>query len=678
MQVFEFHFNPPHQNKFGTGQAKKETDSVFDSFCYTPKNAYEKRMGNLYMAGVLKNVLPQNERLLERIAKVIKEKYYRSSLNNPEKSLKESLKEANIFLQGVGKKGDVSWLGNLSFATLSLKNYELNFTKVNDIKVILLRQGQIIDIDRKLKFADVSPWPLKVFGNIISGKLAENDVILVLSKEVLEKFKSENLLNIISKIRPFSWNGLKAVLEKKNDRLVNISGICLIVFLTKEILSGKRETISPRIPKAEFSLKEVFKPITGVFKKIVKKPGFLTRKKESKVKIKTSKTSKNISMPKLKFNKNLILILIFILFLIGGFSIFERQQRIKMEKYSNDLTEIEEEVAKAENYLALIETRPQAAKNANFLLKESWDKLSEYIKIEATLPGIIEDKVNSLSGKISEDFAKLNNVIDITAPQQVFEFSAKLDGETQGFIGQKLIYLNGSLYFYSPYSQNLLGVNLSNGDKKLYSVPIAKGNGVSAADLLDSSIVFFSKSENLALFKDGKFGDIITLKNPFSEYGFSNFSTYKGNLYFLNKTTGEIIKYPYLGALKWDSPETWLAPDAKKPAEGLSMAIDGSVWIINKDQTISQYYSKYLQKTIEVDVFPEPTDLSKIITSNNLPYLYLMEPAQKKIIITDKLGLVIKQYRSDKFDNLLDFTVSNDGKEIYLLNGLRVYKITDQ
>ncbi len=269
MQVFEFHFNP-----------KKESSSAFDSFCYTPKNIYEKRMGNLYMVGVLKNVLPQNERLLEKIAKVIKERYYRSSLNSPEKSLKESLKEANIFLQGVGKKGDVSWLGNLSFATLSLKNYELNFTKVNDIKIILLRQGQIVDIDRKLKFSDVSPWPLKVFGNIISGKLAENDVILVLSKEVLEKFKSENLLNIISKIRPFSWNSLKAVLDKKNDRLASISGVCLTIFLTKEILSGKKETISPKVRKAEFNLKEVFSPIAAFFKKNIKKPKFLTPAKK--------------------------------------------------------------------------------------------------------------------------------------------------------------------------------------------------------------------------------------------------------------------------------------------------------------------------------------------------------------------------------------------------------------
>jgi hypothetical protein len=40
-----------------------------------------------------------------------------------------------------------------------------------------------------------------------------------------------------------------------------------------------------------------------------------------------------------------------------------------------------------------------------------------------------------------------------------------------------------------------------------------------------------------------------------------------------------------------------------------------------------------------------------------------------------KHGEIVKQYRSDEFNNLLDVTVSKDEKEIYLLNGLKVYRI---
>ncbi len=156
MQVFEFHFNPPHQNKFGTGQAKTKSDLIFDSFCYEPENVYEKRLGSLYMLGLLKNTLPQNVRFLDNLAKIIKEKYYKSVFS-PEKSLKETLKEVNHFLEQIAKRGDVSWLGNLSFTVITFTPHqksgggEFNFAKVGDLKIFLLRKGRIIDIDTSVK-----------------------------------------------------------------------------------------------------------------------------------------------------------------------------------------------------------------------------------------------------------------------------------------------------------------------------------------------------------------------------------------------------------------------------------------------------------------------------------------------------------------------------------------------
>jgi len=41
-----------------------------------------------------------------------------------------------------------------------------------------------------------------------------------------------------------------------------------------------------------------------------------------------------------------------------------------------------------------------------------------------------------------------------------------------------------------------------------------------------------------------------------------------------------------------------------------------------------------------------------------------------------KHGELVRQYQSEKFNNLLDFTVSQNGKIIYLLNAANVYKIT--
>jgi len=113
----------------------------------------------------------------------------------------------------------------------------------------------------------------------------------------------------------------------------------------------------------------------------------------------------------------------------------------------------------------------------------------------------------------------------------------------------------------------------------------------------------------------------------------------------------------------------------KKASGAKSLAVDGSVWLLAKNNSLSRYYTGRLQEEISLEIFPEAKEFKKIFTSSALPYLYLLEPAQKRIIILDKKGQIIKQFQSQKFDNLLDFAVSEDGKTIYLLNGLKLYKI---
>ena len=697
MQVFEFHFNP-----------KLKPDLIFDSFCYEPENIYERRVGSLYMAGILKNALPQNFRLLNNLAKVIKENYYRPALHSSEKQLKESLKTANEFLEKIAKSGDVSWLGNLSFATISLRNSELNFTKVGDLKIFLLRGGGVIDIDRKLRFQDITPWPLKIFGNIISGKLAENDIILVLTKEVLEIFQNQNLLTEIAKAIPLDERKLKEILKTKSDELSKVSGVCLLIFLSKETgypakdWVGKKEIISPQFHPKEFSLKEVFtphiknlcagfSPILNYLKKLIKKPrlGKLVPK-----------------LPKLvipKLSKNLISILVLIFFLVLGSLIFQRERAGELREYQTTLNQIQEKVNLAESFLILKEVKPETLKDANSLLKECWEEIYPLTKIGSSLPKDLGQQISSLENEISKNLYEINKLVEIPEPKLLFEFNR---GK---FIPSKLVSINNNLYFFSPYSQNLFKISgPSEAEYPSGGELIQIEKKFNLATPFDDSILFFLKPNQLVNFKDGQFSQALSLEEPYPEGEedkssslpfavaregeedksssspslslressvFDDFSSFKSNLYFLDKKKGEIIKYLHFEDFEWGFPQLWLDPKTKKATEAKSMAVDGSLWILNKDNSIGKYYAGRLQETLKLDIFPYPNNFSKILASPVLPYLYLLEPAQSRIIILNKTGQVIKQFQSKKFDNLLDFSVSKDGKTIYLLNGLKVYKI---
>lgn len=300
MKIFQYFLNP-----------KIKEDLVIDSVCYDPQNIYEKRLGSLYMVGVLKNALPKNQNFIEVLEKFIKERYYKKSLLKPERALKETLKEANDFLAQLIKEGNVGWLGNISFAILNLMGSSLNFTKVGDLKIYLVRNKKIIDIDKRLKIDGIEPYPLKVFGNIVSGKLIEGDTIMIFSKEIISFFESENLIQKLIDSFPFDEKIFKRLLDENKEPLSKIKGVLFFLIKTKKREKEKKEIISSKTSK-EFSLKEFF---FSFFKP------FLNRKEKEYSFAETIHFINKHFTPFLK-NKKLLLILGFIILLIAGYYLF--------------------------------------------------------------------------------------------------------------------------------------------------------------------------------------------------------------------------------------------------------------------------------------------------------------------------------------------------------------------
>ena len=663
MQIFEFHFNP-----------KAKSDLVFDSFCYTPVNIYEKRLGGLYMMGLLKSVLPQNVRFLDNLAKTIKERYYKTISASAEKSLKDALKKANESLEKITKAGDVSWLGNLSFAVVSLKDYELNFTKVADLKILLLRKGQIIDIDQKLRFEDVEPYPLKVFGNIVSGKLIEDDVILILTKDVADAFLKEGVLNELAETDTPKM--LKEILNGKKEKLSEISGICLSLFLTKETAAKETNTFLRKKTLKIFSFGKVFSPLTKIFKlpKISLKPKIALNLKLPRIRFGLPKINFKIKTKVFSPNKKIFPVFVLILFLVLGFFIFQITEKRQLKIYQEKVDQIQEKVSQADSFL-IIKGSKQAEKKAAALLEEGWKNIAPLVNMEANFPPALSSQVLNLKNTISESLYKINKLVKVQDPELVFEFKAK------EFIPQDLISFKDGVFAFSPYSENAFEIDQKN-EGRILSI----NEKINSAIASNDSVLFFAKPDQLINFKDGQFQAPITLKLPYQEFKPGNLSSFQLNLYFSDKENGKITKYPYRGNFQWGEPQLWM--ENKNIADFKSMAVDGSLWALTKENAgeegkpsssptvIERYYAGKLQEALKLEIFPFPKSFFKIFTSSQQPYIYILEPVQNRIVIINKSGGIIEQFQSEKFDNLLDFSISQDGKTIYLLNGLKVYKIT--
>jgi len=721
-QIFEFHFNP-----------KAKEDLIFDSFCYEPENVYEKRLGSLFLVGELKNALPQNLKFLDNFVSYFKREYYSAPIKfSPEAALKLGLKKSNEFLEGIAKAGNVSWLGNLNLAILSFKNFDLNLTKVGAVKILLLRQGQIIDIGKNLEFEDIEPYPLKIFGNIVAGKLAEKDIILALTKDVFDFFSStrasakggderssatQNLLKEIAKIEPFEEKKLRTILKTREKELLKISGVCLQLFLTKEVwpkIEKPRALIFQEKPE-KFSFKKALLPLVNLFKKENRVSlNILSRFsgiKKNFQKLKEIKIRSGIKIPKINivlkkpqikfpviFKGNLILVLSLIFVLILGFFIFQKQENDNLKQLRAVLTAVQKNISQAENYLAL-----NNEKKAYEILKEALENVLPITEEKSAL----QEEAVSLKDSIQKSLEKISKLEQVTDPSLLFEFDEK------EFIPQKMVFFKDNLYLFSPISDNVYKLSLAN-EKNVLETNQRFNEAVS----FDNQILFFQKPNLIFFLKNGglvdelrssspfanaqvvdelrssspfanaqvvdelrssspfanaQVSEPISLSLPYPDFDPKTLAVYRSSIYFLDEKKGEIIKYPAPLTQNKDFPQTWLAKETKKAVGAKSIAIDGPIWILNKDNTISQYFGGNLKETIIPDFFPEPENLSSIQASYEL--FYVLEPAQKRIIVLTKTGEVIKQFQSEKFDNLKDFAVSEDGKTIWLLNGVKVYQI---
>jgi len=75
------------------------------------------------------------------------------------------------------------------------------------------------------------------------------------------------------------------------------------------------------------------------------------------------------------------------------------------------------------------------------------------------------------------------------------------------------------------------------------------------------------------------------------------------------------------------------------------------------------------------EIDPPFTAAKKIYVSPDLEYIYILEPANKRLAIFDKTGKFLSQYQFVNLDDLKDFTIDEKTKKIYLLNGTKVYAV---
>lgn len=124
---------------------------------------------------------------------------------------------------------------------------------------------------------------------------------------------------------------------------------------------------------------------------------------------------------------------------------------------------------------------------------------------------------------------------------------------------------------------------------------------------------------------------------------------YAANLYILGKEESMVWRYAGTDAGFADQDE-WLAPGIEPELSGvISMAIDGSIWILTESGNVEKYTRGNAQPLADISSSPPMLDPRIIYTNEELENVYILDQETARVLVFDKEGNYVAQYKSDVF-----------------------------
>lgn len=172
------------------------------------------------------------------------------------------------------------------------------------------------------------------------------------------------------------------------------------------------------------------------------------------------------------------------------------------------------------------------------------------------------------------------------------------------------------------------------------------------------------KTTNAVIKKVDEWGTIISLVS------------YGGNIYLLDTAKSRIWKYVAVDKGFSELREYLNADTLPDLHKTTGMAIDGSVWMGTTDGKILRFTQGKENPIVVQGVEPAFAQSLYVYTNDTLKYLYVLEPRAKRVVVLEKDGLYLAQYRWE--DDILPsaMVVSEQEKKILLLAAGKLYSIT--
>ena len=267
----------------------------------------------------------------------------------------------------------------------------------------------------------------------------------------------------------------------------------------------------------------------------------------------------------------------------------------------------------------------------------------------------------------------LLNVIEKITPVGEENLKYDLNVQAQGAQGLALAGAgSATVYVLEGTREAVFSINLS---KELPSATeLGEGNISGAQELMAEGEYLYLRGSNHVYRLKIK-GQVVDEPISFARINKANaLGTYLGNIYLLVPGEEQIYKFwnlpgGYAGAQNW-------IKEAVTTAGVVDMAIDGEIWLLQSDGEIIRL-SAGEQVPFSIsnlsDTLKEPI---KIFTQTGMKRLYILDRGESRIVVLDKSGNFLGQFKGDFLSGATDLWVSSNEKSIFVLAGAKIYQIS--
>jgi len=668
----------------------------------------------------------QNEKIIlrEKIKTLKVEHIFEAALAKTNKDFSIFLENENLKKPTINITAGIIYKNNIHF-TNSGKNKIFLIYKTNKIKsdeYYNKENYKITDIAKEpvIKNKNTTKQNTKLFNDVISGDIPNNGNFIITNEALPEYISKKQLIKIITTLPPISSaEQIKNILEKINsyipftgliiknsqnfkqeeqqtqipisaqesildlnkteeetEGLLTSSGIINLkkYFNFKKQKNKNTTTLKDKIyvkkrilfplKKITLTLKNIIINIWQIIFKIIK---LISNKEKISIFLKNFKQKINNSLKfiinlKIKNKILLGLLLIFVMFFIINILLNKKENNIiEQEKKYNEISEIiKQKQNKAEANLIY-----NNEKGAQKLFKEIENLMLQ-------LPQATDEQkkeYNEFKQKIELQIEKTRKITHINNPLELTNFS-NLNANANP---KNIIIDQNSKKIYTA----------DESKKSIYIFSIADKKTTSATNIgIDINALKYPAIINNKIFyyNNGTIIDINSNDNTISENklaitqnqeNYISASSYSRYLYLLDSKNNEILKFNKTNS-GFNSPVLWINENIDL-SNAIDMDIDGYIYILkNNGETIKLLKGKKIKFELE-KIDPPLEKTKKIQVSDELEYIYILEPQTSRLAVFKKSGKFVMQYKIDKLKNIKDFIVDEKNKIIYFLDNSILY-----